>query len=91
MKKIISALCVFISILAWIVYFVRTSQISTITDFTGLLLFVPALLAIPGVVFAWLANKERKSPFTIVLIVLNTLFLFSIQLIHFVGTLILGV
>ena len=91
MKKFISALCVFVSIMALAVYFVRTSQVSTITDFTGFLLFVPTLLAIPGLIFAWSANKERKSPFTIALIVLNALFLFSILLIHFVGTLVLGV
>ena len=91
MKKIVSSLCVVISVLALTVYFVRTSQISTIPDFTGLLLFVPTLLAIPGLIFAWLANKERKSPFTITLIVSNALSLFSILLIHFIGTLILGV
>jgi len=91
MKKIISALCVFIAILALTVYFVRTSQISTIADFTGLLLFVPTVLAIPGLIFACMANKERKSPFAIVLIVLNALFLLSIPLIHIVGTLVLGV
>ena len=90
MKKTASTLCVVISILALTVYFVRTSQISTITDFTGFLLFVPTVLAIPGLIFAWLANKERKSPFTIVLIVLNVLFLLSIPLIHVVGTLVLG-
>ena len=91
MKKTISALCVFVSVLALIVYFVRTSRLSTITDFTGLLLFVPALLSIPGLIFAWLANRERKSSFTMILIVLNLLFLFSIQLMHIVGTLVLGV
>ena len=91
MKKILSALCVCLSAVALTIYFVRTSQISTITDFTGLLLFAPTLLAIPGLIFAWLANKERKSAFAILLIVLNVLFLFSILLIHFVGTILLGV
>ena len=91
MKKMISALCVFISIVALTVYFVRTSQISTITDFTGLLLFVPTVLAIPGLALAYLANKERKSPFTVALVVFNALFLLSIPLIHFAGTQFLGV
>ena len=91
MKKIISALCVFIAILSLTVYFVRTSQASTITDFTGLLLFVPTVLAVPGLIFARLANKKQKSSFAIVLIVLNALFLLSIPLIHIVGTLVLGV
>ena len=91
MKKLISAICVFISVLALAIYFVRTSQLSTITDFTGFLLFVPTLLAIPGLIFAWTANKERKNSFTITLIVFNALFLLSIPLIHFAGTLVLGV
>ena len=91
MKKFISVLCVVISILALAIYFVRTSQISTVTDFTGFLLFVPTLLSVPGFVFAWLVNKERKSPFTVALIIFNALLLFSIPLMHFAGTLILGV
>ena len=91
MEKIISALCVVISILALIVYFVCTSQISTITDFTGSLLFAPTLLAIPGLIFACLANKEQKSLFTTALIIVNTFFLFSLPLIHFAGTLLFGV
>ena len=91
MKKLISALCIAVSIIALIVYFVRTSQISTITDFTGLLLFVPTLLAIPGLLFAYLANKERKGSFAIILIICNVLLLLSIPFIHFAGTLMLGV
>ena len=91
MKKILSAVCVFLSILALTVYFVRTSRISPLTDFTGFLLFAPTLLAIPGVIFAYLANKGRKSPFAVALIVVHALFLVSIPLIHFGGTLLLGV
>ena len=86
-----SALCVLLSISALTVYFVRTSQISTIRDATGSLLFVPTVLAIPGLIFAWTANKERKSLLTIALIVIHTLSLFSIWLIFFFGTLIFGV
>ena len=91
MKRIVSALCVFFAIFALTVYFVRISQISTITDFTGLLLFVPTILAIPGLIFSWQANKERKNSFTMILIVLNALFLLIMPLIHVVGTLTLGV
>ena len=91
MKKGLSALCVVLSILALAVYFFRISQNSTITDFTGLLLFVPTLLAIPGLIFACLVNKERQSPFAVLLIVFNALFLCSIPLMHFAGTLLLGV
>ena len=91
MKKLISALCAGLSILAWVIYFVRVSRISTITDFTGLLLFVPTLLALPGSIFAFMANKEQKSPFTMALIIINVIFFFSLAIIHIFGTLLGGV
>ena len=91
MKRLLSALCILFSIVALGVYFMRIAQITAITDFTGLLLFVPTLLAIPGLIFAWPGKNEPKHPATVVLILLNALFLLSLPLIHFVGTLLLGV
>ena len=88
---IASVLCVVLSILALTVYFVRISQNSTMRDATGALLLVPTVLSIPGLFFAWAANKEWKSPLAIGLIVIHTLSLFSIWLMHFFGTLLLGV
>jgi|GEM_PF-2930604 len=90
MKKLISVLCALVSVLVLTAYFVRTSQVSTVTDLAGLLLFVPTVLSIPGMIFAYSANRERRSSVAVVPILVNALLLFSIPLMHFGGTLIFG-
>ena len=63
---------------------------SPLTDFTGFLLFVPTLLAIPGLIFACLANKERTSSLNKGLIAINISLLLIVPIIHYGGTLLLG-